>query len=354
MKILGEHMYKQITSIFRILKNERWDEQKGAYFHKERDWMLRTESIAGVMEDYGVFNGFEWEKVKEITEKIFHEYDNDIDVLGEFCSKYSDYEEYNSYLGFNWKQFSENVKYYGRFNNKQNYEMLKKFDKLIKEFTISFKDKSMYRARINVRDMAERDKNKYGEILGPAPSGLCKENRLSPKGISYMYLAESINTALAECRAITGDKALIGEFVPKRELFLFDLSKDDFCHSIFDENFDGMYDCYALVLQKISKEISRPIGNNEDTLKYIPSQVFAEYIRDKGLDGIIYKSSLSSKKNYVLFYGADESNKFVLGSKIPCFKEIVELKDYQYVKILPLDIKYVCEKTLPFMDCFDD
>ncbi|NWL88672.1 hypothetical protein DMN77_13955 [Paenibacillus sp. 79R4] len=168
-----------------------------------------------------------------------------------------------------------------------------------------------------------------------------------------MYLAETINTALAECRAVTGDKALIGEFVPRKELVLLDLTKEGIPSSIFDRAFDGKLDSYAQFLRKVSNEICKPIRNIDNELLYLPSQVFAEYIRDKGIDGIIYKSSLTSKKNYVLFYGADDHKSFKIGERIPCFRDAVELKSDRHVEIMPLEIEYSLNDYHPAFSMFN-
>ena len=57
-------------------------------------------------------------------------------------------------------------------------------------------------------------------------------------------------------------------------------------------------------LKQFHSEITKPITQNAG-IEYVPTQIFTEYIRfmnDKHIDGIIYKSSLTGKKNIVLFY----------------------------------------------------
>ena len=57
-------------------------------------------------------------------------------------------------------------------------------------------------------------------------------------------------------------------------------------------------------LKKFHSEITQPITKNPG-IEYVPTQIFTEYIRfmsNKHIDGIMYKSSLTGKKNIVLFY----------------------------------------------------
>ena len=60
--------------------------------------------------------------------------------------------------------------------------------------------------------------------------------------------------------------------------------------------------------------MAKPIGENDPKLEYIPSQVFCEYLRfiqkakdGNSYDGIVYSSSLTNKKNVVLFYDNNTS-----------------------------------------------
>ncbi len=52
---------------------------------------------------------------------------------------------------------------------------------------------------------------------------------------------------------------------------------------------------------RIDNAFSKPIPNNEDPTKYIPTQVIAELVKSKGYDGIAYKSVFSDGFNIVLF-----------------------------------------------------
>lgn len=105
----------------------------------------------------------------------------------------------------------------------------------------------------------------------------------------------------------------IGEFETIKDLVIVDLTnlqpasiwsceKDDFNRRNF------LYD--------FSKEISLPLGDRSASIEYVPTQIFAEYLRyvfktdnSNKLDGVMYKSSLSNGNDIVLFYDNETSSK---------------------------------------------
>ncbi|NWL88671.1 hypothetical protein DMN77_13950 [Paenibacillus sp. 79R4] len=161
MKLIGQYLYQQMSKNMRLLSNDTWDEEKGVYIHKDMGWHIRTESIFGILEDFSVFNNFGYEQRLELAKKIFCEYDLNIDVFSDFCSKYTDDEQYQSCLRFTWDRFSENVKYYGRFNNRSNYETLQQYDELLDSFTTTINNKLMYRVRLNVGTLKDIKLEKF-------------------------------------------------------------------------------------------------------------------------------------------------------------------------------------------------
>jgi hypothetical protein len=339
-KIVGEYIYNQIIKNLRLLTEDYWDDISKTYRHSKMGWIIRTESIIGVMSDYNILNISDYNKYKDVSEKLIKAYNPSIDIYKEFCSKYTDDEEYESAMRFSWDQFVNQVKYSSRFNINIRNEYFHGFDDLLCCFETYIQDETLYRVRLNVDCDFKKSREYYEELLAPAPKHLTKENRLSPRGISYMYLSETINTALAECRAVIGDIALIGTFKPAKRLKLFDLSRGRIQNNIFDKNFNSRLVCYSSLLEKISLEISKPVRENDDELIYIPSQVFAEYIRGTGFDGIIFKSSLTNKKNYVLFYGNDSDQHIMQHPKIPSFINALRLKEHKIVSIKPMEINY--------------
>lgn len=135
-----------------------------------------------------------------------------------------------------------------------------------------------------------------------APPGECaKENRMSAAGISMFYGALGPDTAVKEIRNYDPGAVIdLGKFILKKELVIIDLFKIPERLSFW---MPQNYLEYKF-LKKFHSEITKPITKNPG-IEYVPTQIFTEYIRfmrDNPIDGIIYKSSLTDKKNIVLFY----------------------------------------------------
>ncbi len=132
---------------------------------------------------------------------------------------------------------------------------------------------------------------------------------MNPAGISYLYLAYELETALAEVMIRPPCDAAIAHFVSKRDLSILDLmnlpSKPSLFNSSCRSELEGI-----LFLESFASEISKPVQKNgREHIEYVPSQVVAEYFamlfkdhHGKNLDGIAYRSSVRpSGRNLVLF-----------------------------------------------------
>lgn len=152
------------------------------------------------------------------------------------------------------------------------------------------------------------------DSLTAPPIISAKENRMSPYGISMFYGSFDNLTPLLEIKNYLKDKSkkiYLGTFEVSKKLKVINLcnipapdfwmeDKDDWQRYTFLYNFH--------------KEMAKPIGENDPKLEYIPSQVFCEYLRfiqkakdGNSYDGIVYSSSLTNKKNVVLFYDNNTS-----------------------------------------------
>ena len=143
--------------------------------------------------------------------------------------------------------------------------------------------------------------------MGPAPYKYSKTNRMSPAGISYLYVAGDKETTYAECR-LNGKKALVAEFETKKRLHIVDFSKRGITRtSIFNEDYDHDEPWIGSFLDGFVDEITMPVDENvkDHSYEYAATQIVAEYFRSKGYDGICFKSSVGNGKSYVLFYGPD-------------------------------------------------
>jgi hypothetical protein len=146
------------------------------------------------------------------------------------------------------------------------------------------------------------------EESGKPNSEKAELNRANPKYIAYLYLANDINTALAETRAQRGEVFSMARYKVTNPLTIVNL-KGNF---INDSDLDSV-----LLSSKIYGAFSSPSHNNDKD--YIVSQYIAEYIKSLGFDGIKYASSkYAGGINYTLFN--DSSCEFICS-------EIYEVKN---------------------------
>lgn len=170
------------------------------------------------------------------------------------------------------------------------------------------------------RGRPEDDKapfSKFSELTS-TPVCAAKSNRMSPHGISMFYGSFESNTPVKEIFNYLKDKSThiyLGEFMTKRDLKVINLCNIPSPNFWMEDKDD--WQRYAF-LHSFHEEISKPIGSNDEELEYIPSQVFSEYLRfiqkskdGSPYDGIVYRSSLTEKKNVVLFYDNKSSEKIL-------------------------------------------
>jgi len=130
---------------------------------------------------------------------------------------------------------------------------------------------------------------------------MLNEGRVNPKGIPFLYLATSKETAMSEVRPWLGTLVSVGMFGTLRDLTILDCSADtgNSKKYHFSEPSDDIKE--SAVWSDINRAFSIPITPSDKVADYVPTQIIAELFRDKGFDGIIYKSSLGADHNIVLF-----------------------------------------------------
>ncbi|PMO34810.1 hypothetical protein BCT11_23520 [Vibrio sp. 10N.222.52.B12] len=156
---------------------------------------------------------------------------------------------------------------------------------------------NLYRARIS--DEVLTSKN-----MGAPPPELATSGRANPKGISYVYLADNIDTCISEVRPYKGSNIYVSLFNLQSEMTLIDLTEPRKKFSIVpfsDSEYDEVLSIIEL-LESFSSQLSIPIKPHLSELDYIPTQFLCEYFKSLGTyDGIIFNSSFGKGKNYVFF-----------------------------------------------------
>jgi hypothetical protein len=142
----------------------------------------------------------------------------------------------------------------------------------------------------------------YSEFrMTPLPDR-ASEGRSNPKGIPYLYLSTEKNTALAEVRPSVGSNISLAIFKIIRELKVIDCSSHSSSSIPFilggEPSPEGKEE---IVWAHIDNAFSRPVLPSDLSADYIPTQIISELFKNKGLDGLYYKSHLGDGLNVVLF-----------------------------------------------------
>ena len=199
-----------------------------------------------------------------------------------------------------WENFREELKHNNRFfpNNAPTIEQIEPFGKYI-GVNINKGSQNFYRARknnsVSAIDISE---------MGKPPEKLVLNGRANPIGIPYLYVASTIETAISELRGHKKEEFTIAEFQMKNNLELADLRDPQSTISPFELNEDDELELIYKnmpFLTLLGNELSKPIIPREANLEYLSSQYLCELLKHIGFHGIIFKSSIASGNNYVIF-----------------------------------------------------
>ncbi|MCQ4313912.1 RES domain-containing protein [Pseudomonas stutzeri] len=141
--------------------------------------------------------------------------------------------------------------------------------------------------------------------MGPPPKDKATHGRANPAGISYLYMASDLTTAISEIRPHTGELVTVAEFELIEELKLVDLQNPRKLVTPFIcENESDIVQLRGDVefLERFGEELTRPVLPRAAAIDYIPSQYLCEMIKKFGFDGVIYRSSVGNEMNIALFY----------------------------------------------------
>ncbi|MFS4484206.1 RES domain-containing protein [Hyunsoonleella sp. 2307UL5-6] len=216
-----------------------------------------------------------------------------------------------------WNDFKKEIKFENRYHIQNTIDLKKlktyflheSFYKKIKKGRIFF------RCRVS-------DKNgfSYEKMGNPPTPELASAGRANPKGISYLYIADSPETSMYETRASLFDYVTVGEFKLKEDIKVLNLRnpKDDPMYWSEFEEIEN-YLIYIPFIQTLQKELSLPIRKRDKILDYIPTQYISEFIKSLGFDGVEYQSSLNSDGYNIAIFNP---------RKLECFKtNVYEIKD---------------------------
>jgi hypothetical protein len=156
-----------------------------------------------------------------------------------------------------------------------------------------------YRARL----MKHATPLPLGE-MGAPPADIVSDGRANPIGIRYLYLADDVETAIAEVKPSKGALVSWASFsvVEGKSLKLIDLTNPKLTISPFRVT-SAVADVRASMsfLEALGEELSVPTQPHRATRDYLASQYLCELIKVSGYDGVIYRSSLAQGRNFAFF-----------------------------------------------------
>jgi hypothetical protein len=214
------------------------------------------------------------------------------------------FEEPKKYLHF----FSEHIKWERRFLIGKNftYDPKNWLPQCLPEIEVSVpKGKRFYRAR---RGCGKSDPNlgfqpiARNELGAPPKEKTTKGGRANPPGISYLYVAEEMDTCIAEVRPPIGDFVSAIALSPKTNLKMADLLKAKPLESPFGHK-DLARKMRSLdLLRCLDIDLAEPVNPDNDAIDYVPLQYLVEVIRDAGFDGVRYRSAMRKGGHNVVFF----------------------------------------------------
>jgi hypothetical protein len=165
-------------------------------------------------------------------------------------------------------------------------------------------DTLWYRGRIGVADSVihigdgevTRIATPYkGGEIGARKQAEAEAGRMNRPGVSVLYLASEIETALAEIRPHPRHMISVGGFRARRSLRVarFDLPIRNFSSS------DHRLELFALIYH-IDSLLSLPIIP-EERRRYAATQLLADVLIRHGFEGVTYRSSVGEGKNLCAF-----------------------------------------------------
>lgn len=134
------------------------------------------------------------------------------------------------------------------------------------------------------------------DALGAPPPPLASAGRLNRQGVSYLYVGTCAETAISEVRPHPGHLISVGKFECKERFEVLDFSKPTFLD--FPLTDVGLSQ-FALAVS-IERDLSKPI-TPEQRAAYLSAQFIAELVRQRGFDGVLYRSSVSRGTNLCAF-----------------------------------------------------
>lgn len=224
----------------------------------------------------------------------------------------------SEFLGL-WQKIKDNLQHQTHYFT--DLGTLYPLDPLLENYIVAderiTKGYSLYRSRV----LPEKKGYYQKKDMGCPPSEKVSAGRANPIGIPYLYLCSEKETTYYEVRARFMDRISVGRFQTTRDLKIVNFaSKVSLFFSSHSGNFKESIK-KKLLLNAISKDMSKPLTRYDTELEYVPTQYICELCKLHKADGICFESSLrKGGLNYVLF---DEKDAQCVDVKVIQIKEVI-------------------------------
>ena len=161
---------------------------------------------------------------------------------------------------------------------------------------IGVKEKSLHVGDGRVTRIAVPFKGAEIGALSPAKASASRVNR---QGMSVLYVASDVDTALSEIRPHPAHLLSVGGFRPKRGLRVANFNVPIQPYASSDERLQIFAKIYH-----IDSLLSAPIVP-EDRHKYAATQLLADTLIRRGFDAVSYRSSVAEGRNLCAFRPSD-------------------------------------------------
>lgn len=322
--------------------------QKKGEEHKSADLVADPVMKLPTAEHFGLTEDKEKrlsEIIDEINSRTGKNYDNDVvvkamlqirDILMK-SDKLKTSARNNTQQDFEFSYFDDidDALIEGLSQNQDFFSMLLSNDEMKRQVLGIFSDEicgdEEKRRRITekIDNLLNNKKDFYGfdkSNSDAPPNAYAKEGRANPKGISYLYTAKDIKTAILEMRPQMQKMYNIATIEIIRDAKIFDFTYSP--EKIKEDEYSIVAD-----LHRISEEFSKP--NFGDQIEYAPTQFLCEYIKRLGFDGIKFKSAVSATGTNVLLFDVDAKTRVydITGSKV----YTVNTLDIDISQVMPME-----------------
>lgn len=277
------------VSLIEPSKLSDWFESLVNSYEPEKDGRLLVEWMK---EDWELFSHHQMDihRAKDLLAEIL---DNGEIVRRRFVPSRSHFGEALT----KWDALRDEMMHKNRWFIKSPVD-LSRLEQLLDHLIVSELPTLWYRARICADDEMLTIKN-----MGSPPKRRATNGRANPAGIPYLYLSSKPETAVAEIRPHTGERACVADFtIPKiRAVDLRSPRKLVSPFILTDASEIVQLRADIPFLERLGEELTRPVLPSSAAIDYIPSQYLCEFIKTKGFDGVVYRSSVSDGINLALF-----------------------------------------------------